>query len=131
MACRAVTAQIQIELIIFLVQSQLFHTLLQDLQVVLTLAAADDLADTGYEAVHSCYGLAVFVQLHIERLDLLRIIGYEYRSLEFFLRQVSLMLGLQITSPEYLVIKFIVVLLQDLDRLSISHMTEIGVYHML
>ena len=131
MACRAVTAQIQIELIIFLVQSQLFHTLLQDLQIVLTLAAADDLADTGYEAVHSCYGLAVFVQLHIERLDLLRIIGYEYRSLEFFLRQVSLMLGLQIASPEYLVIEFVVVLLQDLDRLGIGYMTEIRIYHML
>ena len=131
MACRAVTAQIQVELIIFLVQSQLFHTLLQDLQVVLTLATADDLADTGYEAVHSGYSLAVFVQLHVERLDLLRIIGYEYRSLEFFLRQVSLMLSLQIASPEYLVIEFVVVFLQDLDRLGISHMTEIGVYHML
>ena len=41
------------------------------------------------------------------------------------------MLGLQIASPEYLVIEFIVVLLQDLDSLGISHMTEIGVYHML
>ena len=41
------------------------------------------------------------------------------------------MLGLQIASPEYLVIEFVVVLLQDLDRLSVSYMTEIRVYHML
>ena len=41
------------------------------------------------------------------------------------------MLGLQITSPEYLVIEFIVVLLQDLDRLSVGYMTEIRIYHML
>ena len=41
------------------------------------------------------------------------------------------MLGLQIASPEYLVIEFIVVLLQDLDSLGIGYMTEIRVYHML
>ena len=131
MTCRAVTTQIQIELIIFLVQSQLFHTLLQNLQIVFTLAAANDLADTGYQAVHSSHSLAILVQLHVECLDLLRIIGYEYRSLEFLLGQVSLMLGLQIASPEYLVIELIVVLLQDLDSLSVGHMTEIRVDHML
>ena len=37
MTCGAVAAQIQIELIIFLIQSQLFHTLLQNLQIVFTL----------------------------------------------------------------------------------------------
>ena len=131
MTCGAVAAQIQVELIIFLIQSQLFHTLLQNLQIVFTLAAANDLADTGYQAVHSSHSLAILVQLHVECLDLLRIIGYEYRSLEFLLGQVSLMLGLQIASPEYLVIEFVVVLLQDLDRLSVGYMTEIGVYHML
>ena len=131
MTCGAVAAQIQIELIIFLIQSQLFHTLLQDLQIVFTLAAANDLADTGYQAVHSSHSLAILVQLHVECLNLLRIIGYEYRSLKFLLGQVSLMLGLQIASPEYLVIELIVVLLQDLDSLSVGHMTEIRVDHML
>ena len=117
MACRTVTAQIQIELIIFLIQSQLFHTLLQDLQIVFTLAAANDLADTGYQAVHSSHSLAILVQLHVECLNLLRIIGYEYRSLKFLLGQVSLMLGLQIASPEYLVIEFVVGLNSVVDRL--------------
>ena len=37
------------------------------------------------------------------------------------------MLGLQIASPEYLVIELIVVLLQDLDSLSVGHMTKIRV----
>ena len=126
MACRTVTAQIQIELIIFLVQSQLFHTLLQDLQVVLTLAAADDLTDAGHEAVHGRDGLAIGIQLHVECLDLLRVIRDEDRALEDLLGEVPLVLGLQIAAPEDLVIELVVVRLKQLDSLGIRHMAEIG-----
>ena len=52
----------------------------QRLEVVLTLAAADDLADAGHQAVHGSDGLAVVVQLHIEGLDLLRVVGDEHRA---------------------------------------------------
>ena len=41
------------------------------------------------------------------------------------------MLGLQITAPEYLVIELVVVLLKNLNSLSVGHMTEVRVYYML
>ena len=131
MSRRTIFSQIQIELVILLVQIHLCHSCAKFFEVVLSLASADDLADSWNQAVHGGYRLAVLVHLHVECLNLLRIIGYEYRSLKFLLGQVSLMLGLQIASPEYLVIELIVVLLQDLDSLSVGYMTEIGVYYML
>ena len=41
------------------------------------------------------------------------------------------MLGLQVASPGYFVIKFVVVFLQQFDCFGISHMTKLRVYHML
>ena len=117
MAGRAVLAQVEIELIVLLLQTALVHSLQQRVVVVLTLAAADDLADAGHQAVHSRDGLAVGVELHVERLDLLRIIGDEDRALEDLLGEIALMLGLQVAAPEDLVVELVVVLLEELDGL--------------
>ena len=44
-------------------------------------------------------GLAVVVQAHIERLDLLRIVRDEHGALEDLLGEVTLMLGLKVDAP--------------------------------
>jgi len=90
----AVSSQIQIEIVVLLVQTKLLHSLLQQLQLILTLAAADNLTDTGNQTVHSRNSLAVLIQLHVESLNLLGIIGYKYGTLKHFLSQITLMLGL-------------------------------------
>ena len=123
----AVFPQIQVEAVVLFLQAQLLHTRGELLQVILSLASADDLTDARYQAIHGGYGLAVLVQLHVEGLDILRIIGNEDRALEYLLGQVTLMLGLQVAAPAYFVIKVVVVLLQNLDGLGIGHMAELGV----
>ena len=59
-----VLAQIHVEVVVLGVHAQLFDTALQQLVIVLTLRAADDLADTGNQAVHRGNSLAVGIQLH-------------------------------------------------------------------
>ena len=54
----------------------------------------------GTRQIHGRDGFAVGVELHIERLDLLRVIGDKDRALEDLLGEVALMLGLQIAAPE-------------------------------
>ena len=131
MVGRTIFSEVQIESVIFLSKSQLFHTAKQFLVVVLTLTSADDLSDARNQTVHSGNGLVVIVQLHVERFDLLRIIGNENRSLEDLLGQITLMLGLQIASPVYFVIEFVVVFLQKLDSLGVGYTAELRIYDMV
>ena len=65
-------------------------------------------------------------RLHVECLDLLRVIRDEDRALEDLLGEVPLVLGLQIAAPEDLVIELVIVRLKQLDSLGIRHMAEIG-----
>ena len=123
-AGRAVFAQVEIELIVLLLQAAFMHTLHERVIVVLTLAAADDLTDAGHEAVHGRDGLAVGVQLHVECLDLLRIIRDEDRALEDLLGQIALVLGLQIAAPKDLVVELVIVRFEQLDSLGIRHMDQ-------
>ena len=50
-AAGAVAAQVQVPPVVLGVQAQLVHALLQHLDALLTLRAADDLADAGHQAV--------------------------------------------------------------------------------
>ena len=94
MFCTAILAQIQIPPIIFLFQLEVLHPLLEDLQALLTLASADDLSDAGYQQVHSGDRFAIVIQAHIERLDLLRVIGHKYRLSKDLFCEVFFVLGL-------------------------------------
>ena len=82
----AVLAQVEIEGIVLRLHAKFFDAVLQDVEVVLTLAAADDLADAGNQTVHGGHGLAVGIQLHVERLDLLGVIRDEDGLLEHLFR---------------------------------------------
>ncbi len=50
--------------------------------IILSLASTDDLTDSRHQTVHSCNGLVIVVQLHVECFNLLRIIRHEYRPFE-------------------------------------------------
>ena len=55
-----------------------------------TIPSSDDFADLGEEHVHGADGLAVLVLLHVEGLDVARIVGEDDRTLEVLLHQVVL-----------------------------------------
>ena len=120
-----VFSEIHIIAVILLAHAQLTDPCRQLVKIILSLASADDLADARYEAVHCRYGLSILIHLHIEGFDLIRIVRHEHRALVNLLRQITLMLGLQVTAPRYLVFKLIVVLLQNLNRLCVDHISHL------
>ena len=123
----AVLAQIQVEGVVLRLHAQLLDAVFQDIVVVLTLGAADDLADPGNQAVHGGHGLAVGVQLHIEGLDLLGIVRDEDGLLKDHFRQVPLVFGLQVAAPVDGILELVVVLLQDLDGVGVGDAAEVAV----
>ena len=128
---RAVFPQIQIEVIVGRVHAQLLNASFQDVIVVLSLGAADDFTNAGNQTVHSSHGLSVGVQLHVEGLDILGIIGDEDRLLEHHLGEVTLMLRLQIAAPVDGVLKLVVVLLQQGYSLGVGDAAEVVVQHIV
>ena len=123
----AVLAQIQVEAIVLRLHAQLLDAVFQDVVVILTLAAADDLADAGNQAVHGGHGLTVGVQLHVEGLDLLGVVRDEDGLLEDHFRQVPLVFGLQVAAPVDGILELVVVLLQDLDGVGVGDAAEVAV----
>ncbi len=107
----------------------------QLLIVLLTDGTADNLADTREEDVGTLHGLAVGVLLHIERLDLSRIVGHDDRALEVMLHQVALVLTGEIHTPfgdgELELMTFLGSLLQDIEALSIRQTYEVLLHHAL
>src|SRR5699024_11012921 len=95
----SVFSQIQIESVFIQIHAEFLHSVAEFPVVVLPLASSDDFTDSRHKAVHGGSGLSIVVLLHIECFDFLRIVGYKYRFLINFFGQVSLMLGLKITSP--------------------------------
>ena len=95
----AVTAQVAVPPVILGIHAEIADALLEQLDALLALAAADDLADAGNEAVRRRDGLAVVVEAHIERLDLLRIVRDEHGALKDLLGQIPLVLGLEVDAP--------------------------------
>ena len=70
----AVFAQIKIPLIVAHIHAEILDLLSENIITLLALTSADDLADTRYEKVRSCNGLAVVIEAHIEALYLRRIV---------------------------------------------------------
>src|SRR5699024_3920390 len=97
----AVFAQVEVPGVVLLVESQLADAVEQHVVTLLTLAAADDLADARHQQVGRRNGLVVVVDAHVEGLDLLRVVGDKDRLLKELLGQVALVLGLQVAAPVY------------------------------
>ncbi len=129
MAAGAVTPQVQIPPVVLGVQPQLGHARLQHVDALLALGPADDLPDAGHQAVGGGHGPAVVVQAHIERLNILGIVGDKHRLFEHLLGEVALVLRLEVAPPLHLVVKLFVVLFQQLNGLSVAHPGKVGGGH--
>ena len=131
MSCRTIFSQIQVESIIFFLKSKFFHSSKKLVIIILSLASSDDLSDSRYKTVYSCYCLAIFVHLHIESFDLLRIICYKYRTFVYLLCQIALMLCLKVASPGYFIIKLIIVFLKNLYCLCVCYTCKVRVHYIM
>ena len=128
MTASAVLAKLKIPPIILGVEVELSHSLKQFFHSLLTLRAADKLTYTGNEHIRCSNGLAVVVLAHIECLDILGIIGYEYGLFKYLLRKISLVLCLKIHTPIYGVFKCMTAVLKLFNRFCIGNSTEITVH---
>ncbi len=124
-------AQVEIPVVAGFVQAQLVHTGDQLVVILFTLAAADQLADAGHQHIGRGHGLAVGVLLHVEALDLFRVVGDEDGLLEHHLGQVALVLGLDVHAPLHRELELLVVLLQDLDGVGVGDAAKLAVGHQL
>mgnify|MGYP001646557849 CR=1 FL=1 len=130
-AAGAVAAQVAVPPVVGGIHAKLLDAALEHVETLLALAAADDLADAGHKAVRRGDGFAVVVQAHIERLDLLGIIGDEHGALEDLLGEETLVLGLEISAPVDLVVELVVVLLEQLHRVGVGDAAEVAAGDML
>ena len=127
----AVLPKIHVEIVVGGVHAQLADTVFQDLVVVLALAAAGNLADTGHQAVHSSDGLAVGVELHVEGLDILGVVGDKDGLLEYLLGEETLMLGLQVAAPGDGEVELVVVLMKQLHGLGVGDAAEVAIQNVV
>ena len=96
--------------------AELLHAAVEVVQALLALRAADDLADAWRQHVHRGNGFAVVVQTHVERFDLLGIVGHHHRPADVFLGQPALVFGLQIQAPFDREVEAAPGIAQQLDR---------------
>lgn len=125
----AVAAEVQVVLVLVLLHAELLDAALEDVEALLALGAADDLSDAGDEAVRGGDRLAVVVLAHVERLDVLGVVGDERRLLEVLLREVALVLGLEVDAPLDRVLELVAVCLgvrQDLDGVRVGDAREVA-----
>jgi len=66
------------------------------MEALFALRATDDFADTRSKHIHRSDGALIFVEAHIERFDLGRVIHDDHRPPDFFFHEIALVLGLQI-----------------------------------
>ena len=71
----------------------------EHVEPLFALRAADQFANAGSEHVHRGHRLAVVVDAHVERLDLLGIVHHHDRPSDQGLGQVALVLGLEVDAP--------------------------------
>ena len=121
---RAVAAQVQIPPVGLLVEVVERHALAELVEPLLALAATDNLPDAGHEQIHRGHGLAVgraTVGLaHVEGFDRPRIVIDGDGTLEVFLGEIALVLGLEIRAPGNRVLPRLAALREDLDRIGVA-----------
>ena len=116
----AVAAQIEIPPIILFLQSAFFHAREKHVDTLFPLATADDLAHAGNQKVHRGNGFIVVVEPHIEGFDLFRVVHKEHGHSIDVLREIPLMLGLEIAPPLHGIFEGLTALFEQVDRLGVS-----------
>ena len=120
----AVFAEVDIPVVGFRIEAVLGEILQQDVEPLLALAAADDLADAGDEHVHGGDGFVVVVEAHVERFDFLRVVENGHGRLEMLFREPALVLGLQVESVFDRVFEGLAAGLEQLDRRGVGDPLE-------
>ena len=87
--------------------SEFIYALFKFFKRSLSLRSSDDFSDFREKHICSADCLAVLILLHVECLDVLRIVSKDYRLLEMLLHQVSLMFALQVHAPFYRVFELL------------------------
>ena len=98
---RSITSEIQVPFQRLFVHSQLLNStyqpfitrlpLFQQIQILFSLRSSNQFTNLGYQDIHCTHSLSIFIQLHVESLDLLGIVSHDHRTLVHLLSQVSLM----------------------------------------
>ncbi len=100
-------------------------------QIVFSLAAADDLTEARNQKVHRPDGASLLVLLHVKRFDLSRIVGNKEWASHHLLGEILLMLALQIRAPEGRILEGSLSFLQRLDRLGVAHPGEVRLHNLV
>ena len=135
MGARSVLTGIEVPAVSGLLHVAALNLVEQLLVVLLTHRTTDDLSDAREQHVGALHGLAVGVLLHVERLDLGRIIGHDDRTLEVLLYEIALMLTGQVHAPfgdgELELMTVLSCLLQDVEALGIGQTYKVFLDHAL
>ena len=75
------------------------NLVIQFVKTLFTYTTANDFANLREEHVCALYCLSVFIDFHIERLDVFRVIGHDNRFAEMFFYQVTLMFRTEVIAP--------------------------------
>jgi len=127
---RAEAPEIEIPPVDRLVEAERLDPPLQDVEPLLALRASDDLAEARNEDVHGADGPAVLVELHIEGLDLLRVVGDDEGAADHLLGEEFLVLALEIAAPVGLELEGLGRLLELFYRVGIGEAREGGGDHL-
>mmetsp|Transcript_14576 Transcript_14576/g.63141 ORF Transcript_14576/g.63141 Transcript_14576/m.63141 type:complete len:630 (+) Transcript_14576:1418-3307(+) len=130
----SVPPQVHVPLVLLGFQAHLDHPALHYLQTLLSLRSADELANLGHQHVHRGHRLAVLVEPHVKRLDVLGVVVHDDRLLEDLLGQVALVLRREVDAPLHRVHKLFASrhsLLEELDGLGVGHAAKGGRRHVL
>ena len=101
MRTRAVFADIEIPPNVFVRHSHFFGASHERIVVFFTNRTTDDFTDLREEHVGALHRFAVFVGLHVERLNFLRIINHDDGLLEMLFHEIAFMFGSQVATPIY------------------------------
>src|SRR5574344_1728580 len=100
--------------------------------VLLTYRTTDYLANLWEKNVSTLNSLVILIDLHIESLDILRIICHNNRLLEMMLYKETLMLAGKVNTPRYRIFKLLTIsdsLFKNLYTLSIRKAYKVLLQH--
>ena len=98
---RAVFADIEVPPNVFVRNSHFLGASHECIVVFFTNRTTDDFTDLREEHIGALHRFAVFVGLHVERLDFLRVINHDHRLLEVLFHEIAFVFGSQVAAPVY------------------------------
>jgi hypothetical protein len=124
----SVLAKLSIPPVSLFIKLACLNSLVKNFEVFLSGRASNNLTNTRDQDIHCLDSLAVFIQLHVEGLDVLGIVEEDNGSIENFLSEVALMLRSEIYTPFNFVLELdlsiLDFLLKDSDSFCVRYTAE-------